>query len=202
MRINLLVASCTLYLASSCLASSWARADTERNRSDNDHAPSYSYFEASYLEYDLDIEGIDNEPDGEKLKLSVELGHSLFAVVDRSTVEGEFAGTDYEFETEGYGFGLHGDFWYASYTYNTWEFDEFEFDVDTVRLGFRDDLTDHLEFNASYSWNDIEDADNDDGFQVGLAFKITDNFRIVADYETIGGDLDIDAFSAGIRIEF
>ncbi|MEZ7830686.1 MAG: hypothetical protein QMC06_03960 [Gammaproteobacteria bacterium] len=47
---------------------------------------------------------------------------------------------------------------------NTWGLSNSEVDVDTLRLVFRDNWTDRLEFNASYCWNNIKGADNDDGF--------------------------------------
>ena len=47
---------------------------------------------------------------------------------------------------------------------NTWGLSNSEVDVDTLRLVFRDNWTDRLEFNASYCWNNINGADNDDGF--------------------------------------
>ena len=117
---------------------------------DDDHSsPSYSFIEYSALEYDADISGVDIEPDGYKLKLSVELGDSLFAMVDRIKTDQSFSNGSLDFDTEGYGFGLRGDSWYASYSYNTWEFDSDEIDVDTIRLGFRNYwIQDRLEFNA------------------------------------------------------
>jgi len=117
---------------------------------DDDHSsPSYSFIEYSALEYDADISGVDIEPDGYKLKLSVELGDSLFAMVDRVKTDQSFSSGSLDFDTEGYGFGLRGDSWYASYSYNTWEFDSDEIDVDTIRLGFRNYwIQDRLEFNA------------------------------------------------------
>jgi len=188
--------------------------DSNRERSENrgrerhDHRDrhdenfNYSYLELSSLGYDMDVCGIDIEPDGYKLKLSLSLGDSLFGVVDRRRTDGKLAGANYEFDTEGYGFGLRGDSWFASYTYNTWDVGNAEFDVDTIRLGFRNNWTDRLEFNASYSWNNIEDADNDDGFQAGFAYELFDGVELIAEYETIGGHLDIDYFSAGVRLNF
>tara|TARA_R110002073_G_scaffold122038_1_gene264994 strand:- start:1190 stop:1783 length:594 start_codon:yes stop_codon:yes gene_type:complete len=181
---------------------SWVQAEEEDEHEHKHHAPSYSYLEISSIGYDMDFAGIDVEPDGYKLKLSLALGDSLFGVIDRSDSDGKFAGSNYDFDTQGYGFGLRGDSWFASYTYNTWELSGNEFDVDTIRVGFRNDWTDRLEFNASYSWNNIEDADNDDGFQVGFLYRLGGNFHLVAEYETIGGDLDIDILSAGIRMTF
>ena len=196
MKIKLLVLGSTL-----CLASSFALAEEEKQHEHSKQKLSYSYLVASSLEYDMDIAGIDVEPDGDKLKLSLSLGDSLFGVIDRQRSDGKFAGLDYDFDTEGYGFGFHGDSWYASYTYNIWDFDNNEFDVDTISLGFRDMWTDRLEFNASYSWNDIENADNEDGFQLGFAYELWEQLHLVADYETIGGHLDIDSVSVGVRFD-
>lgn len=200
MKINLLVASCTVVLIPS-----WAQAESdEKEEKETRHHQhlSYSYIEASFLEYDMDIGGMDIEPDGRQIELSVSLGDSLFGVIDRKKSDGNFGGSDYDFDSEGYGFGFHGESWFASYTYNTWELGNDEFDVDTIRLGFRNQWTERIEFNASYTWNNIEDADNDDGFQVGFAFEIANNLHIIADYETIGGHFDIDAVSAGLRLSF
>ena len=193
------------------LVSPWVSAqdedeeDRERNRDrhrDHDHDLPYTYLDISALEYDMDFGGIDIEPDGYKLDLSVSLGDSLYGIIERNKTDGKIGNSSFDFDTEGYGFGFHGDSWFASYTYNTWEFDDTEFDVDTIRVGFRNMWTDNLEFNASYSWNNIEDADNDDGFQVGFAYELFNNFHIVTEYETIGGDLDIDYLTAGIRLSF
>ncbi len=202
MKIKLLIACCALCFASSLsMAEEEDESKKERGHNHN-HDLSYSYLEVTTLDYDMDIGGVDIEPDGYKLKLSLSLGDSLFGVIDRKRSEGSFAGSDYDFDSEGYGFGLRGDSWFASYTYNTWEMNNDEFDVDTIRLGFRNMWTQRLEFNASYSWNNIEDADNDDGFQVGLAYRLSDNFHLIADYETIGGHFDIDSWSAGVRLSF
>jgi hypothetical protein len=176
---------------------------TNANADDDRSSPSYSFIEYSEIEYDMDVSGFDVDPDGYKLKLSVELGDSLFAMVDRVETDQGFSGGSFDFNTEGYGFGLRGDSWYGSYTYNTWYVGSDEFDVDTIRLGFRNYwIEDRLEFNASYSWNNIEDADNDDGFQVGFVFELTDLIHITAEYETIGGDQDIDYASIGLRLSF
>lgn len=182
------------------------RDDDDRDRNEHrDHRGqdfNYSYLELSSLKYDMDVGGFDIEPDGYKLKLSLALGDSLFGVVDRRRSDGKLAGADYDFDTEGYGFGLRGESWYASYTYNTWELGDTEFDVDTIRVGFRNKWTERLEFNASYSWNNIEDADNDDGFQAGFAFELYEGVELIAEYETVGGHLDIDYVSAGVRFNF
>ena len=47
-----------------------------------------------------------------------------------------------------------------------------------------------------------EDADNNDGFQVGVMYRPGGIFYLVAEYETIDGGLDIDTFTAGIRLIF
>lgn len=187
-----------------CFVSPWVYADDDDKDEDDSEREklSYSYLEITTLDYDMDIAGIDIEPEGYKAELSVSLGRSLFGIIDRKKSDTRFGGSRYDFDSEGYGFGLRGDEWFASYTYNTWDMDSNEFDVDTIRLGFRNMWTDQLEFNASYSWNNVEDLDNEDGYQVGFAYHLTDGFHIVADYETIGGDFDIDSWSLGIRFSF
>ena len=154
------------------------------------------------MEYEMDMGGRNIEPDGYKLNLSLSLGNSLFAVMERRRTEGKAFGENFDFDTEGYGFGFRGDSWFASYTYNTWTLGDSEFDVDTIKLGFRNQWTEHIEFNAAYMWNNVEDADNDNGFQVGLIYNLTDNLHLVAEYESIGGKLDINYFSAGVRLSF
>ncbi|NKB32518.1 MAG: hypothetical protein GKR91_05410 [Pseudomonadales bacterium] len=184
-----------------CLESPWIYADEDGHDSDRDDF-SYSYIEISSLGYDMDVNGIDIEPNGYKAELSVSLGDSLFGIIDRKKSDERFLGGNYDFDTEGYGFGFRGERWFASYTYNNWDMDNNEFDVDTVRLGFRNMWTDRLEFNASYSWNNFEDLDSEDGFQAGFAYHFTDSFHLVADYETIGGHFDIDYVSIGLKLSF
>lgn len=200
MNLKQTVISCVLCLLSSGVLAEEARNESKSSRHNNDI--NWSYLKASSLEYDMDIFGVDVKPDGYRLDLSLELGDSFYGILDRSRTDGNFRGTNYSFDTAGYGFGFHGDRWYASYTYNTWEFDRSEFDVDTIRVGFRRNWTDRLEFNASYSWNNIEDADNDDGFQLGLAYELWDELALTFDYETIGGELDIDYYAVGVRFGF
>ncbi len=171
------------------LSPAWVQADDSL---------SWSYLDASYIDLDTDVNGIDAEPDGYKLKLSLNVIGNLFLQASRT----ESDGRNYDFDSEGYGFGFHGDFFYASYTYNTWDFGSIETDVDTLRFGLRSQLTDRFEFNASYSWNDIEDFENEDGFQVGLVFQVVDFLDLFAEYETIGGDYDFDQLSVGVRINF
>ena len=96
-----------------------------------------------------------------------------------------------------------GDSWFASYSYNTWEPGRDSFDVNSLRVGFRNYIIqDRLELNASYSWNDIEDADNDDGFQVGFVFELTELLHVTLEYDTIGGDQAFDYMSLGLRLSF
>jgi hypothetical protein len=192
-----------LFLGTFFLGAPYAFADDHgsKHRS-SDGGVSYSYIQADYLDYDLSLSSQDTEPDGYNLELSLAVGDTFFAVVDRRKTEGEFDGFDFDFDTQGYGFGIHGGGWYASYTYNTWDPGGDEFDIDTLRFGIRKQVTDHIELNASYAWNDIEDGDNDDGFQVGLAFKLADHVALTTEYETIGGNLDVDAWTAGLRINF
>ena len=194
MKINSQLVFSFIFLTSSCVL-----ADEKRSHY---HSPSWTYIEASFLEYDMEPGGIDTDLEGYKLKLSLDFGGGLFGILERTKTDGKLARSDFDFDTEGYGFGFRSEQWYASYTYNTWDLDGNEFDVDTIRVGIRNRLTDNLEFNASYSWNNIEDADNDDGFQFGIAYKLQKGVFFVAEYETIGGNLDIDYLSAGFRFSF
>lgn len=182
--------------------SSAAFADDDEDDNHDHHHVSWSYLKLTDVQYDMDVLGIDIEPEGYGIELALSFGDHLFGTVSRSRAEGDEFGIDYDFDTEAYGFGWHWDSWYASYTYNTWEVDSFETDVDSLRVGFRDMWSDWFEFNASYTWNDIEDADNDDGFQVGFAYRLWEGINLTADYETIGGDLDIDRFMIGVRLDF
>ncbi len=87
---------------------SWVQAE-EEDEPDHDHrdqTPSCSYLKFSSIGYDMDFGGIEVEPDGYRMKLSLALGDSLFGVIDRSNSDGEFTGSKYDFDTEGYGFGL------------------------------------------------------------------------------------------------
>lgn len=192
MRAHITLLAGALFLVSGPLL---AEEEKRENR------PSWSYLKATDLTYDMDVFGVDIEPEGYQLELSLELGDHLYGFIDRSRADDSGAVLN-DFDTEGYGFGWHWDSWFASYTYDNWEIGNGEFDVDTIRLGFRDMWSERFEFNASYSWNNIEDADNDDGFQVGFAFELWDDFNLTADYETIGGDLDIDSFYVGVRFDF
>ena len=47
-----------------------------------------------------------------------------------------------------------------------------------------------------------EDADNNDGFQVGFLYRPGGIFYLVAEYETIDDGLDIDTLTADIRLIF
>ena len=47
-----------------------------------------------------------------------------------------------------------------------------------------------------------EDADNNDGFQVGFLYRPGGIFYLVAEYGTIDDGLDIDTLTAGIRLIF
>lgn len=200
MNLKLAAICCAMCFQASTALAEAEHEEERKSRHQNDI--NWSHLKATSLEYDMDIQGVDAEPDGYELELSLELGDSFYGILERSRADGKLAGIEHSFDTSGYGFGFHGNRWFASYTYNTWEFDRGEFDVDTVRVGFRRNWTDRLEFNASYSWNNIEDADNDDGFQLGLAYELWEELVLTFDYETIGGDLDIDYYAVGVRFGF
>lgn len=169
---------------------------------DDDHQVKWAYLKGASLEYDVNYQGINVEPDGYKAQLALTFGDHLFGVLERSSTDNAALGIEYDFETEGYGFGYHWNSWFASYTYNSWELNNIDFDVDTLRVGFRDKWSERFEFNASYSWNDIDGAENEDGYQIGLAYELWDDVNVTADWETIGGLLDLDGFSLGLRLDF
>lgn len=179
-----------------------AAAEQDRERKDHHDSLSWSYLELGSLEHDFNLVGVDVEPDGYGLKLSLELGDHLFAFLDRTGTEGRVVGQNFEFDTEAWGFGWHGDSWYVSYNYSDWDFVGDQFDVNTLRVGFRNNWTERLEFNASYAWNDIQNAENDEGYQLGLAYELWDDFNFTANYESIGGNLDLDSLMLGIRLDF
>jgi hypothetical protein len=179
-----------------------AQENEESSKRESRDDFSYSYIEVSFIDHGIDLNGAGTEPDGSKFELSLSLGDSLFGILNRTRSNDDQFGSGFDFDTEGYGFGFRGDSWFASYTYNTWELNNVEFDVDTIRVGFRNKWSDNFEFSASYTWNDFEDFDNENGFQVGLAYKISSKFDLVADYETLSGDFNLDTVSLGIRLNF
>lgn len=172
------------------------------DKDDDDRDVEWAYLKGASLEYDVNYQGIDVQPEGYKAQLSLSFGDHIFGVLERSSTDNDALGVSYDFETEGYGFGYHWTSWFVSYTYNNWELNNFDFDVDTLRVGFRDKWSDRFEFNASYSWNDIDGAENEDGYQIGIAYELWDDFNVTADWETIGGLLDLDGFSLGLRLDF
>lgn len=204
MKTHLLVTAGTLLLISNLAFADDDEDENGKGRRHRGHDDdfSWSYLELSDLGYSMDLGALDIEPDGYRLGLSLELGHSLYGIVNRTRTDANYLGSNRDFDTQGYGFGFHGDSWFASYTYNTWEFSNNDFDVDALRVGFRDNWTRQLEFNASYSWNNIENADTEDGYQFGLAYEIWDDFNLTVDYQRIGGQLDLSSMAFGIRYDF
>ncbi len=200
MTNRLLTIGYSLLLASPMVAA--AEEEEERGRRQHNEELSYSYLEFTNLDQGMNFGGFGVDPDGSRFELGLELGDRLFGVLDRRRSDGDLGGLDFDFESEGYGFGLRGDSWFASYTYNTWDLNNNEFDVDTIRLGFRDRWSDKFEFSASYTWNNLEDLDNEDGYQIGFAYYLSRNLSFVADYETLGGDFDIETVSLGLRLDF
>lgn len=176
--------------------------DSRRRDRNKDQDFSYSYIEVTSLDHGMDLNGGGVDLDGQSFELSLALGDSFFGILDRKRTSGDQFGSSFDFDTEGYGFGFRGDSWFTSYTYNTWDLNNSEFDVNTLRVGFRDRWFESIEFSASYTWNDFDGLDNESGFQVGLAYRISSSFDLVADYETLEGDLDLDTVSLGIRLNF
>ncbi|PHS20655.1 MAG: hypothetical protein COA86_01535 [Kangiella sp.] len=177
----------------------------------SEDAPSYSFIEGGYTSYDVG----DFKPKGYKLKGSVEVGEMFFITADYSDTTGTVSGfnIDIDFVSTGFGGGVKYDLSdkssiYASYTLNTWEIGSTfggssDLDFNTLRLGFRQNISELLELNASITSNEIDDAgagdESDSGYQFGLVYALSDSVKMTVDYDTID---DLKISSVGIRLNF
>ena len=190
MKKNLIAAVVT-----SALVSPIALADT----------PSYSYFEGGYAIYDespLEAKGL-------YIAGSVEAGENFFLNFDYAPLEGELSGFsgDFDFDSKSFGFGYKSDIndttnWFASYSIGSWGIESEDVDVNTIRVGLRSQLTENFELNGSIASHDLEFENQDNsetGFQVGMAYQMSETLQFTADYESID-DLDIMTF--GLRMNF
>lgn len=181
--------------------------------------PSYSFIEGGYTSYDFD----GFEPSGIKLKGSVELGEMFFITADYSDTTATISGfnIDIDLVSTGFGAGVKYDLSnnssvYASYTLNTWDIDNGNvssgLDFDTLRIGYRQNISESLELNASITSNEVDgqsssnvdvvsnsDSEADSGYQFGLVYAVSDTLKITADYDTID---DLKITSVGVRINF
>ena len=153
-----------------------------------ENSPSYSFVEAGYISYD----DSDLKTTGVKVKGSIELGESFFAVIDSSNHSGDINGFDIDFSTTGYGIGAKIDLQddasiFASYTLNNWKIKDLGSDVDinTIRVGYRKNISNNVELNISYTSNDFETIDKESGYQAGMLYSISSTFQISFDYEAI-----------------
>ena len=173
-------------------------------------APSYTFVEGGYTSYDAD----GFEPSGYKLKGSVELGEMLFITADYSDTTGTVTGfnIDIDLVSTGFGAGVKLDLSesgsiYASYSLNTWEIGSgqgsSDLDFNTLRVGFRQNISKSLELNASITSNELDDAnsetESDSGYQFGIVYALNDTTKITADYDTID---DLKIISVGVRVYF
>jgi len=160
-------------------------------------SPSYNFVEVNYT--DIDEEGLS--ADGIGFAGSVELGENFFLTGEYAPLDGEieFFNVDFDFDVMNFGLGYQSEFgenssWFVSYTFGNWELANEDIDVDTFRAGLRSMTTDSLELNASLASYDIE-GESETGFQVGLAYSVSDNVQVTFDLEDID-DLDIMTFGA------
>lgn len=174
-------------------------------------SPSYSFIEGGYTSYDAD----GFEPSGFKLKGSVALGEMFFITADYSDTTGTVSGfnIDVDLNATGFGAGVKYDLSesssiYASYALNTWEIGSgagnSDLDFNTLRLGFRQNISELLELNASITSNEVDEFDgeageSDSGYQFGLVYALSDTVKMTADYDTID---DLKIISVGVRLNF
>lgn len=160
-------------------------------------APSYTFAEISYLDFNGAAGGFD--ADGLKLDGSFALGTHFFVTANYSSLSGNF-----DLDISGLGLGFKNDFdnggsLFGSYTLNNWDFGFGDIDIDTLRVGYRHMASEKLELNASFTSNDFEGGSSETGYQFGGVFSATDSVQITANYETID---ELDMFSIGARFNF
>jgi hypothetical protein len=164
-------------------------------------APSYSFAEVGYTSMSF----AEADVDGIRLKASFPLSDYFFIAADYSNLSGDF-----DLTTPSFAYGMKSDFnnggsFFASYAFSTWDFGSVgDFDVDTLRLGYRHMVNQMFEINGSVTSNDF-DGETESGYQLGFAFEINDSMQLVMDYEIINIDVldfDIDTIDFGFRISF
>lgn len=167
-------------------------------------APSYSFVEVGYTSYDLDELG---DATGFKLAGSAALGENFFVMADMNSTSGDYQGFDYDFDKTGYGFGIKsdtasGNSWFASYSFNTFDVEGEDFDIDTLRLGLRSQVSDTFELSVSLTSNDVEGEERENGYQFGAVYSFSDSVKFTFDYDTIAGDVDMTNTSFNVRWTF
>ena len=166
------------------------------------NSPNYTYMEAAYIVFD----DSDFEAKGLKLKGSIEVSDYFFAVVDYSETNGNIGNLDVDFSTKGYGVGAKTDLgfddsFFISYTFNTWNLETVssDIDVDTLRVGYRRNLSKNLELNASYTSNRIETTQKESGYSFGAVYYVSDDIQMTFDYDIVD---KLKILSIGARVSF
>jgi len=172
---------------------------------------SYSYAELGYNQIELN-DGA--ETSGYNFKTSIAINQNFFVLADINNTSGDInvdntgkVNFDLESTEKGYGFNsdqVDGSSWYISKTKTNLTNDtvEGEYEVKTIRLGLRSLTSNQLEFNASYTQNDIEDSPDESGYQLGMVYKMSETLHFVADYETLDGDFGFDSITISVRNNF
>lgn len=169
-------------------------------------APSYTFIEGGYTSYDLN----GFKPKGFKIKGSAALSEMFFVTADYSDTSGTISGfnIDIDLTSTGFGAGIKYDLSdngsvYASYTMNTWSIGSgagsSDIDFDTLRLGYRQNISELLELNASITSNEVDGSESDSGYQFGLVYTLSDTINMTADYDTID---EMKIISVGVRVNF
>jgi len=166
------------------------------------NSPDYTFLEVAYTTFD----DSGFEAKGLKLKGSVEISDYFFAVVDYSETKGDIGNVDVDFSTKGYGIGAKADLgfddsFFISYTFNTWSLETVssDIDVDTLRAGYRRNLSKNLEINASYTSNRIESTQKESGYSLGAVYYVSDDIQMTFDYDTVD---ELNILSIGARVSF
>ncbi len=156
----------------------------------------YSYLEAGVVEMDTGA-----TMDGFRAEASLALGDFLFAEYHRQEVTDDEGLVDLNFDIEGYGIGFRAGSIFATYAQDTWDVLGLESEVEVVRAGIRHMWNNGFELSASYTLNEFETGEEENGYQIGLSYRVIDNVDIVVDFETLDG-LDYETMMVGLRLSF
>lgn len=168
-----------------------------------EEAPSYTFIDAGYLS----LSDSDLDTNGFNIRGSFEINDIFFINADFASVSGDIEGFDVDVDRRDIGFGAkydtgNGNSWFVSYTFGNFDFNDGDSDLDTVRVGLRSQINETFELNFSVTSNDSEFLGRDTGIQVGTLFSVSNDLQISFEYESIGGDIDLDILSLNVRKSF